>query len=402
MRVKPIKINSGSSPTIYKIGMFLYKINPKLWDAGLSVLGKYNSLISSTNLKNDPLIAGNVEGINLELTVLCNLRCTMCWWWGEKGIAFNLVKNKDPAVTQQLSKEEIFNIIDQLSATKPTFYLSGGEPFERKDTIDIIEYLDSKGIGVLTNSNGTMLDESTLQRLSKVKRLTINFSIDGPRDVHDKIRGAGNYDKTMNTIKRLVELRGKESFPSIKTNTTFSPWIVDRLDEMIQELQTWGTDGVRMQHLWWIDSERAALHRKALNELFGINDVGVNSHVISIPTAKYVEALAKSIKAVESKRYKVPVFIHPKMSSDQLAKYYQDLSYVRTKSCNVPWSTMHIKSNGDIMFCPDEWVTQYKIGNSRDAPVLELWNNEKAKYFRSQLDKVKLFPGCSRCCAINT
>ena len=73
----------------------------------------------------------------------------------------------------------------------PSFYLSGGEPFIRKDTVDIIEYISGKGMSVIMNDNGTLLTEEKLKRIARIKNLTINFSIDGPREVHDTIRGKG-------------------------------------------------------------------------------------------------------------------------------------------------------------------------------------------------------------------
>ena len=349
----------------------------------------------------DPTVSAGIRNMTIELTVICNLRCTMCWWWGEKGIVFDMLKNKDSMVTQELKTDEIKRLVDQVAHLKPSFYLAGGEPFLRKDTVDIIEYINSKKLPTILTNNGTMLSEEAMQRLAKVDRLTMNFSIDGPRDVHDRIRGQGNYDRTMNTVKRLVELRGRRVNPSIKTNTTFSPWIVGRIDELIRDLQAYGIDAARFQHLWFTDEQTAENHRLALKELYGIEDRGARTHVISTPTQKYVEALAKEIADVEKRRYNIPVFMHPKLTEEQVVKYYTDLTFSKSDHCSAPWTHALVKANGDVMFCPDEWVTQYKIGNVREGNVVEMWNNEKARFFRQQLNKVQLFPACKRCCAMS-
>ena len=398
-------IDSGSHPELYKLGLKLYQANPKLWDYGLSLASAPSRLQGDLKFAmSDKRFSERINGINLEISILCNLRCTMCWWWGQNGIGFKLTNARDPMVTAEMSKETILDVVDQLKKLgSPSIYISGGEPFIRKDTVDIIEYIASQGISVITNNNGTMLSDEQLERLSKIKRLTINFSIDGPEDVHDKIRGKGTFRKTTETIKKLVALKGGSPFPAVKTNTTFSPWIVGRLDELIHYLQDdVNVDAIRMQHLWFTDKVHAERHKKMLHDIFGTTESdGVDSHIISTPEPDYIKKLADEIYTIKSTRYRKPVFIHPDMSKEQISRYYTDLDFSRVKECRIAWNTLHIKASGDAMFCPDEWMTDFKLGNVKTERIASLWNNEKAQKFRTALYKHKLFPACSRCCAIN-
>lgn len=162
-----------------------------------------------------------------------------------------------------------------------------------------------------------------------------------------------------------------------------------------------GVDATRMQHMWFTDKAHAEAHKKELNRIFGTNEIGVDSHVMAMPDRAYVEGLAKEILQVEKTRYKKPVFIHPRMNAEQISRYYMDLSFTRHDRCMSPWGTVLIKAGGDLMFCPDEWMSDFKIGNVRDRPIKELWNNEKAQKFRQELYSHKLFPACARCCVIN-
>lgn len=399
-----MKLDSGSHPNLYKIGMKLHQINPKLWDYGLSAITLPYRLSSDLKMRfGDKGDAGKLNSVTLELSIICNLRCTMCWWWGEKGIAFKLAKDRDPLVTEELSTAEIYKVIDGVAKDKPSFYLAGGEPFIRNDTVDIIEYIAEKGMSVVTNCNGTMLTEEKLQRLAKIKNLTINFSIDGTREVHNRIRGPGTFEKTTSTIKRLVELRGNSIYPAIKTNTTFSPWVAGHLDELIRYLQEdVGVDAIRMQHLWFTDKAHAEQHKKMLHDIFGTNEnAGVDSHIISSFEPEYVKALADEILEVQSTKYKKPVFIHPQLTKEEISKYYNDLNFTRAKRCMVAWGSILVKANGDVMFCPDEWMTDFKLGNTRHQAVEEMWRGQKARKFREELWKHKLFPACTRCCVIS-
>ena len=400
-----MKINSGSHPTLYRIGNRLAKRDPRLFDLGLKAITMPERVAGKAKFAfSDKELSGKIHNVNLELSIICNLRCQMCWWWGENGVGFKLVQSNDSIVTKQLAKEEVFKIVDELAAThRPSFYISGGEPFIRGDTLDIIEYIASKGLSVVTNDNGTLLNDTQLERLARIKKLTINFSIDGPRDVHDKIRGKGTYEKTTSTIKKLIEYRGHSMFPAIKTNTTFSPFILGRIDELIRELQNEvGVDATRLQHLWFTDKEHAEAHKKVLHIALGTNEgTNVDSHVISWPSLDYVKSLADEIIKIEHSKYSKPVYIHPRMSKEDIARYYTDLSYVRADRCVIAWNNIFIRANGNVMFCPDEWMTDFKLGNVREHSISELWNNDKARLFRRELWKRKLYPGCARCCVIN-
>jgi radical SAM protein with 4Fe4S-binding SPASM domain len=398
-----LRLDSGSHPNLYKLGMKLHSISPDLWDYGLQTLALPSQLSSEARMRfGDRRKAGKMNGAVIELTVRCNLRCSMCWWWGENGIAFKLMKEKHPLVANELTTKEIFNVVDQLEEWKPSIYLSGGEPFIRDDTVDIIEYITKKGMSVITNDNGTILAEDKLERLAKIKNLMINFSIDGPREVHDKIRGPGMFDKTTATIKRLLELRGNSIYPAIKTNTTFSPWIVGSIDPLIRYLQDEvGVDAVRMQHLWFTDKEHAEAHKRVLKQIFDANETGVDSHIISTPEPDYLEKLADEIIKVESTKYKKPVFIHPRLAKEQIKEYYTDLLFMKRNRCLMAWDSVQIKADGSVVFCPDEWIADFKLGNVRNTSIKEMWNGEKAGKFREELYKRRLFPACARCCALN-
>ena len=211
---------------------------------------------------------------------------------------------------------------------KTSFYISGGEPFVRADAIEIIEYISNKGLSVNITDNGTLLSEDRLKRIARIKNLSINFSIDGPKDVHDEIRGQGAFEKTTSTIRRLLELRGNTIYPTIKTNTTFSPFILGHMDELIRFLQEdIGVDAVRMTHAWFTDKEHAEEHKRDLKQAFGTIERGVDSHVMPPYDPEYANKLAKEIKCVEHTKYRKPVFIHPRLTAEQIVNYYTDLSF---------------------------------------------------------------------------
>ena len=121
----------GAHPIFYRIGFNLYRFSPKLWDIGGNIINIPERIARASDRKakadRENFISNRITMVNLEMTVICNLRCTMCWWWGENGIVFDMIKNKDDMVTKELTTQETFDVIDQaIKMGAKSFYLSGG------------------------------------------------------------------------------------------------------------------------------------------------------------------------------------------------------------------------------------------------------------------------------------
>lgn len=339
--------------------------------------------------------------LDIETTLLCNLRCPFCWWWGESGLVPKMLEKKDPAVINPLTTEKIKKLMwDAKKLGTKTIHLSGAEPFMRKDTVELIEYGAQLGIDITINTNGTLLDDAILRRLAKVKNLSMVFSIDGPKDVHDSIRGKGVFDKVTTVIKKLAEYKGNNTSLRIETNTTFSPLIRGRVMELARFLDTLPIDNMTFQQLWFTTKEVAEVHKRFMKENFNIEDNGVDGHIISMPQRIYIEELIKEVDELSSARFSKPLNFKPLIRSKQINLWYTDLHFVVRQTCTAPWGTfVRVKTSGEVVFCPDDWVN-YSIGNVHNESILELWNNDKAKKFRHVLGKVGTFPACARCCIL--
>lgn len=164
--------------------------------------------------KPTPLFASyNVTG-------KCNMKCTFCEWW----------KNQIPELP---TKKALAAIDSVCSLGVPFFDLSGGEPLLRKDLIVLAKRVASHGCLVSMNTNGTLLDEKRVCEVADVFD-TVVVSLDGPKDVHDKIRGvAGTYEKAIKAIKLL-----KENGVKTGVNSVATPWNIEILPQFIEELRS--------------------------------------------------------------------------------------------------------------------------------------------------------------------
>jgi len=136
----------------------------------------------------------------LSLLYTCNSRCSTCNVWKKK--------------TDNLTVSEYKHIFKKLGRSPYWITLSGGEPFLRKDIVEICQelykYCKPKIINI--PSNGLLTDTivKNVQKITEIcskSQIIINLSIDGIEEQHDEIRNVpGNYKKVINTYKKLKKL----------------------------------------------------------------------------------------------------------------------------------------------------------------------------------------------------
>lgn len=146
------------------------------------------------------------------ITHKCNLRCIHCYQEDYKNdLNFNEIKK---IFYDYLSFIKVNNFKGHINIT-------GGEPFLHPDFFNVIKLFEDNDItfGILTN--GTLLNEDIVKRLSKFKKLSfVQISLDGPKKIHDEIRGKGNFKKAINGIRLLnkYDIESMAAFTAHKKN----------------------------------------------------------------------------------------------------------------------------------------------------------------------------------------
>lgn len=164
-----------------------------------------------------------------ETTRACQLACRHC--------RAEAIKHRNP---DELTTAEAYGLIDQLvEMDRPLFVLTGGDPMERADLVDIVSYSSRKGLPVSITPSAT--PKVTFERMKALKEAGLArwaFSIDGSTpEIHDRFRGIrGTFDLTMEKISYLKQLR----IP-LQINTTVSQHNVEDLPaiaELVGRLDT--------------------------------------------------------------------------------------------------------------------------------------------------------------------
>lgn len=131
---------------------------------------------------------------SLEVTRRCNLDCIHC---------LRVHSDEDG-----LSYSEICDLIDQLAEMDCIeLSLTGGEPFARRDFMDIVRYARDKDLAVRILTNGTLVTSDIADQLKSLHILSIRVSLYGASPaIHDAVTTVrGSFEKTIETIKLLRE-----------------------------------------------------------------------------------------------------------------------------------------------------------------------------------------------------
>ncbi|MBI5393175.1 radical SAM protein [Candidatus Woesearchaeota archaeon] len=162
--------------------------------------------------------------LNFVTTAACNSKCVTCNIWK--------VYLDNPAVIKnELTLDELKKIFDALPDTISWLSLTGGEPFLRTDLADIMIEAQKriKNLKLLSMPNNGLIPERVIDCLKKVLAdkkhvpIIMTFSIDGPEEIHDVVRGVkGGYRRTMDAYTQVKELTKDDPHFLVAIETTIS------------------------------------------------------------------------------------------------------------------------------------------------------------------------------------
>ncbi len=134
------------------------------------------------------------------ITWRCNLRCKHCY---ENAGALRGASGR-----RELTLEQKLAVIGEIGDSLiPTLSFSGGEPLSAPDFWQVAEAGRAKGLYMSLNTNGTLLNSDTAQKLADLDFAYAGISLDAPNEEqHDAFRGVpGSWRKTVEGIKNLVK-----------------------------------------------------------------------------------------------------------------------------------------------------------------------------------------------------
>lgn len=157
--------------------------------------------------------------LTLITTEACNLRCTYCIYsdrypglksYGNKVMPFEVARKAIDLYMDMHAERREHGLVK-----RPALAFYGGEPLIESDLMfRCIDYCHEHGHDprIYVTTNGTLMSDEVLAKLIEYKVL-LTFSLDGPKEEHDRKRvyrnQRGTFDDVMSNVVRLQERKAE-------------------------------------------------------------------------------------------------------------------------------------------------------------------------------------------------
>jgi len=322
--------------------------------------------------------------LGLNVIHACNLRCGMCGQW----------RRKDSGRPEQLDPEKLAPLLDSVSPARPKIYVWGGEPLIHPRIADILEGVKRRRLYTIVNTNGVLLGKYA-REIVGLGVEGLDISLDGPREVHDRIRGVpGTYDRVMAGVREIRALRRRR--PMLKAISVIGAQSLPYLDRTLEEIVRAPFDAAVFNLGWFTTEAIGAATERYFSRHLGCSSSSWRDFVGALGEVDPEEVAAFMRRAAQAR---FPVFFVPSLRPEQAREYYlRPGSFMGRRACYAPWLSADVRPNGEVTFCPD--FPDYTIGNINEEDFGLIWNGEKALRFRRLLTEHGCFPLCSRCCGL--
>jgi MoaA/NifB/PqqE/SkfB family radical SAM enzyme len=301
--------------------------------------------------------------LTFAITYKCNSRCKTCNIW-----------QKEPV--NELSLEEIRKIFARIEP--PWVNITGGEPFLRRDLFEVAKIFRARRSVFLLNLTTNALCGNLILKEAKriaslgFPKLMIVVSLDGPKTVHNSIRGTPiAWERAIAVYKGLMQIPRLKAF----FGYTISGYNLGKIPDTLRELK---------REIPGISIEDIHFNIFHTSELFYQNQDLAESQ--GNPSA-----ILKDVDYVLTHKGNFgPIQIVEK-------KYLRLVNrYFKTKKsplpCKALFSSCFIEPDGEVFPCTS---FPMKIGNLRESNynLNEIWNSKKSRMVRAMVWAGKC-PGC--------
>jgi len=303
----------------------------------------------------------------------CNMNCGFCFH-----AAVNARK------TPVMSAEKWGNVFKRAKSLLHVT-ITGGEPFIRKDFVEIISSIIlSSGVPrVSINSNGFYKERiikflPELIKKFKDTEFTLSISIDGPEEIHDKVRVFnGAYKTALETLELMSPYRKYRNF-FLKLSSVLTKDNVSFMRNFLEVTSKWDID---------------------FHELILIRDVPVEEQLAVKDEFKKLNEL-QNMRASKSFRESFNGKLFKKLYTETLKKIDNNKVF---SPCVAGGRFVEIFPDGVVRGCEIEklWDVS-KIGtvNDNNLDIVDVINSQEAKKFQKLAKKCTCTFECAS--AINT
>lgn len=344
------------------------------------VYNEYEIFNKKTELRTYPRV------LEVTLTTNCNLKCKMC----------NSIKYEKWQLPERTKNE----IIELLPYIERINWL-GGEVFLYKDFEQLLDEAHKYNIQQIISTNGLLLNKKIIEKLLDAD-VDLSISVDGTtRDVYENIRIGGSFDKLLENINLINDLKTK-----IKTRSKIRMCSVVLEDNYGQIV-----DFVEFAHKYNFDYITITPETNYMETgIFNNKNDLLYKYNKTIELAdKYdieiENCLPKSPTNVEIKKNNQRRNINKNICVNKM-EYHKNIMSIHNNHfvndklknfCYSPWQKIFVDALGFVKVncnCGGNLV----IGDIEKNSIKEIWNNNKIKILREKMINGDIEDCCRNFC----
>jgi len=303
----------------------------------------------------------------------CNCRCVMCDIW---------LANRNK---RELSRADLISHMPSLRALGTRHVvLSGGEALMHSNLWALCEMLREAGVDRITVlSTGLLLERNAGNVVRHCDEVTV--SLDGSREVHDRIRNIPNaYDRLAAGVRAVKALA-----PTFRVTARAVIQRQNYLDlpNIVESAKALGIDQVSF---FAVDVSSTAFNRPEGWAPERVSDVALTPD----EATRFASVIESTITAYRDE-FASGFIAESPAKLRRLPRYFAALNgdgAFPENHCNAPWVSAVVEADGTVRPC----FFHRSLGNIREGPLDQLLNSDEARAFRRSLD-VRRDPICQRC-----
>ena len=298
----------------------------------------------------------------------CNLKCRMCGFSDARVAAlrkYDMPRAMFDAIAAQVFPQTNILILSILT-----------EPFMTRDFPERLEAVRAHGVPyseIITN--GTLLNERSIDRILDAGITCLTFSIDGgTKEIYEAIRVGARFETVMANLRLFQAMRDARGarLPELRINHVLSEPNIDHFEEFL------------------------ALASRIRPERIGVRTV---SRMSDAP-----------IQESADPEFWAKIGVARRQLADFCRRTgVQDAGFLRDRPttidlfgdagekliCRTPWEHLAIHANGDVFPCM-AW-TRPPIGNFARQTFTEIWNGKELEAIRREFAAVRPGLDCLNC-----
>jgi len=325
--------------------------------------------------------------VSLDLTYRCNLRCNMCFLYGQHLTGHNPTL-ETMRFRRELTLDEWRGVLTDLHALGVrSLVMSGGEVFLKRGFLELLAAARGHGFAVSVLTNGSMIGAEEARGLVEHGPNFVRFSLDGDRDTHDAICRRPSYDALLAGLARIraEQHRQGRARPELGFETVIQRRNQDKLHHVIQVAHAHAIRHVTISNIFFTAGEDPCASpagqttREVDADLYA-----VDPHVLD-GELKRVRALAAELGVAVTCRLR---------GMRDIERVYGDPEFSYLNKCLYPWMMFRINPYGDVIPCTG---STRSMGNVHERPIADIWNGEEFCGYRCELKAKGLFDECRKC-----